>query len=176
MRYQVRHGMTGTRTHNVWSGLRARCLNKNAPAYGRYGGRGIEVCERWLTFENFLEDMGVAPEGMSLDRINNDLGYELSNCRWATPHEQSVNRRNVHLIEIDGRTLCLTDWAIENGIAPRTAWARLKAGWDPVMAVTIPTMKRRTGIEHGRKFYETRAWAVDNGVTNDEREVELEPA
>ena len=71
-----------------------RAMNPKNPAYKYYGARGVLVCERWLTFANFLADMGERPEGMTLDRLNPDGGYELSNCRWATPAEQRHNRRD----------------------------------------------------------------------------------
>lgn len=87
-----RHGQP-TRTYRSWSGMRTRCFCKNNRVYARYGGRGITVCERWKKFENFLEDMGVCPPGRSIDRINNDGNYEPGNCRWATPTQQSRNRR-----------------------------------------------------------------------------------
>tara|TARA_R100001086_G_C11799279_1_gene248414 strand:+ start:756 stop:995 length:240 start_codon:yes stop_codon:yes gene_type:complete len=73
----------------------ARCGNEKATDYHLYGGRGIQVCERWLCFENFYEDMGPRPKGRTLDRINGDRGYNKSNCRWATAKEQAQNRRPI---------------------------------------------------------------------------------
>lgn len=70
-----------------------RCHNATHDAFKNYGGRGIRVCERWLTFDNFLDDMGPRPPKLTLDRVNNDGHYERGNCRWATRKQQAANKR-----------------------------------------------------------------------------------
>lgn len=84
------HGQTYSPTWWSWAGMHARCRNSKRK---NYGGRGITVCERWRSFQNFFDDMGERPPGMTLDRKDNDKGYEPSNCRWATPLEQAANQR-----------------------------------------------------------------------------------
>jgi len=88
-----KHGMRDTKIWCSWRCMKTRCLNPNNFKYKDYGGRGIEVCEKWLNFQGFFEDMGVRPEGMTLERKNNSLGYYKENCKWATPKEQASNRR-----------------------------------------------------------------------------------
>lgn len=81
-----------TPTYNTWKAMKKRCGNTNHDSYRYYGGRGIKVCDRWLTFANFLADMGIRPDGMTIDRINPDGNYEPSNCRWATAEQQNANQ------------------------------------------------------------------------------------
>jgi hypothetical protein len=79
--------------YNAWVTLLQRCLNPNAHAYERYGGRGIKVCFRWWTFANFIADMGPRPDGCSIERIDNDGDYEPTNCKWIPLGEQNKNKR-----------------------------------------------------------------------------------
>jgi hypothetical protein len=89
-------------TFLVWMDMKKRCTNPNSKSYQDYGGRGISICHRWGLFENFLEDMGERPEGMSIDRIDPDGNYEPSNCKWATRQEQALNKRNSFKLYVDG--------------------------------------------------------------------------
>lgn len=91
------HGMKKTSIWVIWMGIKARCLNSKNRAYKNYGGRGITIDPRWHSFLNFYEDMGDRPNGMQIDRIDNDKGYYKENCRWATPKENCNNRRNSKL-------------------------------------------------------------------------------
>lgn len=114
---------SGTRLS--WQSMKNRCYNKNYSDYYNWGGRGIKVCTRWLKFEHFLEDMGERPDGTSLDRINNALGYEPGNCRWATPKEQARNSRANKIIVFNGEALCIAGWADKLVLNYNTLWNRI---------------------------------------------------
>ncbi len=119
-------------TYRRWVNMRHRCVDVNCKFYSNYGGRGITVCERWQGpngFPNFLSDMGHPPEGMSLDRIDNNGNYTPENCRWAKAKTQSRNRRTNRLITHDGRTQTLADWAEEFGISDLLVSNRMGRGW-----------------------------------------------
>jgi len=91
-----KHGMAKTKTYDAWISIKQRCLNPKSASYHNYGGRGITISDEWLSFEKFLEDMGEAPEGFSIERIDNDKGYFKENCKWATREEQNLNKRYVN--------------------------------------------------------------------------------
>ena len=95
-----KHGMVKTPTHNSWSTMKERCLNPKSKSYMYYGGSDVQVCEKWLTFEGFYEDMGERPKGTSLDRINPFGDYTKENCRWADKYTQSHNKRKNYIKEL----------------------------------------------------------------------------
>lgn len=101
-RARLRHGMTETRTHRIWSSMLSRCSNPKQVAYARYGARGIRVCNRWHSFDSFLADMGECPEGMSIDRINGKGNYKPGNCRWATLEQQGFNNPQTVPVILNG--------------------------------------------------------------------------
>ena len=136
-----KHGMSRSSEYRLWLGVRRRCLNPNEPAYPRYGGRGIKICERWNDFANFYADMGPRPAGMELDRIDNNGPYSPENCRWATPTQQSNNRRSNRLIDHNGRALTIMQWSRETGIDRRTITYRLGNGWPVALALTTPAKR-----------------------------------
>lgn len=139
-----KHGKIHTRVYKTWTNMKQRCLNPNSSAYKDYGGRGIKVCDRWLSFENFLDDMGDRPEGMSIDRKGNNGNYEPNNCRWATPKKQNNNRRDNVRIKFYGMDLTLPEWGELLNIKSRTLWMRLNGhGWSIQKTLTTPARRRR---------------------------------
>lgn len=115
-RQNARHGMSKTRTHSIWRGVLGRTLNPNNSDYKSYGGRGITVDRRWLVFENFLEDMGEAPENLELDRIDNDGGYSKQNCRWVTRKAQSRNTRRTIWLQSNNERVALSTLVEEHNL------------------------------------------------------------
>lgn len=115
-------------TVKSWEGMKDRCVNPSNQAYPYYGGRGLGFDPRWADFGAFLSDMGVRPEGCTLDRVDSDKGYCKDNCRWATPEEQQNNKRTNVRVEFNGRTLTLAQWTRELGIARAALYSRYYRG------------------------------------------------
>jgi hypothetical protein len=95
------HGLSRTKIYQLWAAMIQRCTNPNRQCFRYYGGLGVTVCERWMTFENFHADMGEKPDGMSLDRIDTNGPYEPGNCRWADYVTQATNQRKKKLRKTD---------------------------------------------------------------------------
>lgn len=127
------HGMRGSRTYTIWCCMKGRGKSET----GAY--QAVEVCERWMVFENFLADMGEAPPGMSIDRRDNSAGYQPDNCRWASRATQNNNRSNNIVITYDGKTATLSQWARELEQPYSKLYARLvKRGWSEEETLTKP--------------------------------------
>src|SRR5262249_18282820 len=115
------------------------CTNKKCVDYPNYGGRGIMVCDRWHTFDNFLADMGEKPAAKSIDRIDNNKGYSPENCRWATLIEQANNKRSNVRLTFNGRTQSIKQWAMETGIPYKTLYYRIRySSWPVEEALSTP--------------------------------------
>jgi len=138
------HGRTGTPEHAIWKAMIQRCTNPNNRSYSRYGGRGIAVCDRWRhSFENFFADMGERPDNsLTLERRDNELGYNPDNCTWDTRQVQSNNRSTCQTLTYNGRTQNITQWSKEVGIKTATLLQRLHSDWDTHTLLTTPVQNK----------------------------------
>jgi len=124
-----------TRTYRKWDSMIGRCHRQSHPAFKYYGQRGITVCERWrASYESFLADMGEAPAGLWLDRIDGAKSYEPGNCRWVTPKESAKNRAKVGP-RINPNSL--RQRAIAAGLPYQRVFQRIRAGWTEAEALTV---------------------------------------
>lgn len=130
-------------TYSTWAGIIQRCRNPKNCSYREYGGRGISYCKRWKSFENFLKDMGIRPEGMSTNRIDNDGNYCKENCRYAEPKEQANNCRNSRFLTFDNKTQTISQWAQELDMHQVTLWHRINRGWSIEQALSKPVQLQK---------------------------------
>lgn len=159
-RFKIKHGHARTKTsrptrlYSIWGAMIRRCESPKHKHYHNYGGRGINVCQRWRnSFSDFLADMGPTYKaGLTIERINNDLGYNKENCRWATRAEQRRNNRFLRIIDTPKGRMCMKDAALEFGINRRTLTTRLERGepdpFNPTLLSTHrPNEKRARFLE-----------------------------
>lgn len=128
--YGETHGQSKTLLYKIWSNMKSRCYNKSATRYERYGGRGITVCDEWrkdfMAFYNWAYSSGYEI-GLSIERININLGYSPSNCKWILKSEQSKNTCRTHLVTHNGKTQCVEEWCRELGLKSNTIIERARA-------------------------------------------------
>lgn len=132
---KVTHGMSNTPMYRLWWGMVSRCNHPKTRSYELYGGRGIQVCERWLVFENFYADMGDRPEGMTIERRDTDGPYAKENCYWATNAQQQRNRRNNVRVDWGGATWILRDLCDHLGIYSTHLYRVMRRGCTLVEAI-----------------------------------------
>ena len=148
----------GIQRHNhnfytVYRNIRSRCYNSKSHNYGRYGARGVTVCERWLNgFKNFKEDMFPSyKKGLSIERIDNTKGYSPENCRWATSKEQTRNRRSNISLTYNGKTQCVMDWVNELGLHYYTVYQRLKREMPIERILSVSSLNTGINIQNNSK-------------------------
>lgn len=144
---KITHNMSNTRFYDIWKGMKQRCLNVNNKDYSNYGARGITICEKWMTFENFKNDMlenyykhadQYGEKDTTIDRIDVDGNYEPDNCRWSTQKVQHHNKTNNKIIKFKGKEYIASDLAREYSLKPVTLFNRLNLGWDIEKALHTP--------------------------------------
>jgi hypothetical protein len=128
------HGKAGTTTYAIWKTMRQRCNDPNTIGYEFY--KNITIDPRWDNYQNFLDDMGERPKGLTLDRKDNSLGYSPENCRWATVKDQALNRRTTVMIEYRGKTKPLQTWCEEFHLPVEKIRQRFQRGWSADKAFT----------------------------------------
>lgn len=143
----ISHGQSNTRLYRIWAGIKTRCYNKNTASYKDYGGRGITVCDEWLNFKSFYDwAINGYSKKLSLDRIDNNLGYFPENCRWSTNKEQCNNNRKTRIITAFGETKALQYWLedIRCKAKAKAIIYRIDSGWSAEEAITTPPQSAET--------------------------------
>ena len=150
-----------------WKAMIDRCTNPASPGYKRYGGRGVKVCPRWMSFDRFIQDMGPRPStDHSVDRFPDGNGdYEPGNCRWATRQQQADNRHITVFLEYQGERKTVRDWSRQVGISVSAITHRLKSGWSVEKILTEPVLPQSSTLEHGGRTLTYRGWAKETGIS-----------
>ena len=171
----TKHGMYGTPTYNSWAAMKQRCFYEKNIGYSSYGGRGITVCDKWLTFEGFFEDMGIRPDGTTLDRYpDSDGNYEPGNCRWATPIQQANNASTNQVISVNDECKTLSEWARDKGLNNGSVIAkRIERGWSVRDAINLP-LKTQVNAPGGKETQFKPKYITHNGVTRSLKEWAME--
>lgn len=139
------HGLSRIAEFRIWMNIFHRCYNRKHRSFKDYGGRGIIMSYEWyISPERFIHDMGPRPSPQhTIERLDNDGPYSKENCIWATRNDQARNKRNNVNLTFNGRTMCLTAWAEEAGVAQKTLWDRIASGWPMEKALAPKKFKSR---------------------------------
>lgn len=152
--------------YRIWHTMKERCLNPNATGYAHWGGRGITICPKWCDdYRAFLADVGRRPgPGYSIDRIDNERGYEPGNVRWSTVKEQARNRRSNRLLTFNGETKCVAEWAEAVGLTSDCLLQRVVAGWSTERALTTGPDSLSRAITFQGETHSVAEWARKTGM------------
>ena len=144
--FGYKHGGSKMALYSNWNHMKNRCCNPNADNYANYGGRGITVCDEWKNSFAAFRDWALSngyQEGLSIERIDVNGNYCPENCRWETMKAQQRNRTNTRLIEYNGETHSVAEWAEITGISSKTLFSRIALGWTPDKILTEPVRKKK---------------------------------
>ncbi len=149
-RFLPRHGQTNSGTYRSWTRMINRCTNPRSDRFEFWGARGITVCERWRKFENFFEDMGERPPGMTIERVGNSGNYEPGNCVWATRKQQARNRRSNRIATVNGITGCIAELCEHFGVSYSVIRKRIHSGWaiENAIQTSLLTAGAKIGAQH----------------------------
>lgn len=142
------HGQRHTRLYGIYCKMKERCNNPNSIEYSSYGGRGIRLCPEWENDFNSFYQWAKAngyTDSLSIDRIDNDKGYEPENCRWADRITQANNKRTNHYLTYNGKTQSIAQWARETGLSQSCLRHRIYRGWDVEKALSTPMKGEKNG-------------------------------
>ncbi len=167
------HGDSKIRFYHIWESMKTRSTNPN----NKYYKKGIRICNEWLVYETFKKDMYDSylkhaqlhgEENTTIDRINTNGNYELSNCRWATYQEQAKNRNSNIWISYKNEVKCLNDWAKELDIPRLTLLKRLESGWDITKAFETPVKRgqrtKQQTITYNNETKTIKEWSDITGL------------
>lgn len=150
---------SASKTYICWSAIKQRCNNANNPNFKRYGARGISYDPRWESYDNFLADMGEAPDGFEIDRIDNDGNYEKANCRWISHKANMNNRGCCRPITINGETKRMEEWAALLNMSVAGFYNRLRRKW-PADKLLKPLHRHSPNGRHSKAWAEARRIAA----------------
>lgn len=163
--WKPKHGLSKHPLHQVWSDIKTRCYNKKDRSYKWYGARGIKLCDVWMDFKAFYEwsIKNGYENGLTLDRINPNGNYSPDNCRWVGMKIQQNNRRNNKMLNINGVSKTMSEWADEYDVNYRLVKSRIRAGWTPEKALSQRKQDIKT-ITIGEETKTINEWSKISGV------------
>ena len=165
---RYKHGKKGTRVYRIWKGMKQRCLNPRCDPNENYVTRGVTLCDRWHSFENFYADMGDPPSPeheLDKDILGNGMLYSPESCCWVTRSENCRNRRTNHLLHFKGQSLCIAEWAEKTGIKATTIYSRIaEQGWSTEDALTTPARCTNHLFTYDGRTLSLAIWALETGI------------
>ncbi len=163
----MKHGLSNHPMYRTWVNMMSRCYDEKNPWYSRYGARGIAVCDNWKDLKKFIEwaDTKHRPKGFTIDRKDNDKGYEPGNCRFVSQKVQQRNRSGLRKITFEGRSLCVSEWAESLGVEPEAFRKLLYAKGFKYSVEFYRSGAKRNPLKYSKEIYATIIKMSKDGMT-----------